>query len=587
MFKDFFSKLKSRQALAVEALIVVCAFLGSVYGGTRLGANIDHSTTSIHGGHTLVVPGDSLGGFMSGADKTKLDGLGSSMKGYVDAWSTSNIGLLSGLANTTDGVAVNTAGMVVCSAAQTTTTQDGCYLSASGAWTRLSQFAAGSAAHGATFTVISGTSNKGVWAITNATGSDTIGTNDLTAINLAAGGGAVSSVFGRTGAVVATSGDYTSDQVGALNGIDVAAVTTKALSGYTYANGTAGVGATITGTANQACDTIDGLTPSLTPATGSYVHVLVNNGASFVDNGLYDVTQIGNGSTPCILTRDTRMDTITEMRAAHVHITQGLSRRGAVYGYINDPAAVIGTDALAWGREDINRSVNEYASFGSDFTEVMTTTGTCASGGTFPGSLGLLCTATGTGSSITLQATPTATDQGLVVFHAGTTATGTANLQGANAGHIFLTSALYYRFSTRIFGPNALSDGTNTFRIMEGLTDNTTTFANSILVEYTQATSTAWMGAVRNATVLTHADGPTTTINTATRVDQIKYAGETKLHTYFDGVEASGSPLTTLPLSVAMTPVIKIISSANAGVDRLFNLDSVSWTVQWPNGKGP
>src|SRR6478609_5722304 len=138
MFKDFFSKLKSRQAMAAEALIVLMAFFGAVYGGTKLGANVDHSTTSIHGGHTLVVPGDSLGGFMSGADKTKLDGLGSSMKGYVDAWSTSNIGTLSGLANTVDGVAVNTASMTVCSAAQTTTTQDGCYLSASGSWTRIS-----------------------------------------------------------------------------------------------------------------------------------------------------------------------------------------------------------------------------------------------------------------------------------------------------------------------------------------------------------------------------------------------------------------------------------------------------------------
>lgn len=189
MFKDFLTKLKSRQTLAVEAVIVMFAFLGSVYGGTRLGANVDHSTTSIHGGHTLVVPGDSLGGFMSGADKTKLDGLGTTMKGYVDAWSTSNIGLLSGLANTVDGVAVNTANMVVCSAAQTTTTQDGCYLSASGSWTRLTQFAAGSAAHGATFTVISGTSNKGVWVFTNASGSDVVGTADLTAINVAAGGG--------------------------------------------------------------------------------------------------------------------------------------------------------------------------------------------------------------------------------------------------------------------------------------------------------------------------------------------------------------------------------------------------------------
>ena len=212
---NFLSKLKSRQALAAEALIVLCAFFGAVYGGTKLGANVDHSTTSIHGGHTLVVPGDSLGGFMSGSDKTKLDGLGMTMKGYADAWSTSNIGLLSGLANTVDGVTINTAGMVVCSAAQTTTTQDGCYLSASGSWTRLTQFAAGSAAHGATFTVVAGTSNKGVWAFTNTTGSDVVGTADLTAINVIPAGG---SAFPPTGDLAMANHGFTGMRAGTTTG---------------------------------------------------------------------------------------------------------------------------------------------------------------------------------------------------------------------------------------------------------------------------------------------------------------------------------------------------------------------------------
>jgi hypothetical protein len=51
-----------------------------------------------------------------------------------------------------------------------------------------------------------------------------------TAVAISGGGGSVTSVFGRTGAVVATSGDYTYQQVGALGKLVMTAVKTSAYS---------------------------------------------------------------------------------------------------------------------------------------------------------------------------------------------------------------------------------------------------------------------------------------------------------------------------------------------------------------------
>jgi hypothetical protein len=72
--------------------------------------------------------------------------------------------------------------------------------------------------------------------------------------------------------------------------------TTTTLPTYIYNNGASGVGATITGVANGALS-IDGVTA----VAGN--RILVKNEATSANNGIYTVTQVGNGSTPYILTR--------------------------------------------------------------------------------------------------------------------------------------------------------------------------------------------------------------------------------------------------------------------------------------------
>lgn len=78
--------------------------------------------------------------------------------------------------------------------------------------------------------------------------------------------------------------------------------TTAALPTNTYNNGSSGVGATLTATANAAL-VVDSVTVSLNQ------RILVKNEVSGANNGVYTVTQVGSGALPYILTRATDYDT--------------------------------------------------------------------------------------------------------------------------------------------------------------------------------------------------------------------------------------------------------------------------------------
>jgi hypothetical protein len=89
--------------------------------------------------------------------------------------------------------------------------------------------------------------------------------------------------------------------------------TTTALPTNTYANGTAGVGATLTATANAVLS-IDGV------ATVATDVVLVKNEATAANNGLYTVSNAGSAGAPYVLTRHVDMDAATEYSGAFVPV---------------------------------------------------------------------------------------------------------------------------------------------------------------------------------------------------------------------------------------------------------------------------
>jgi hypothetical protein len=96
----------------------------------------------------------------------------------------------------------------------------------------------------------------------------------------------------------------------------VAAATTAALPTNTYANGSSGVGATLTANAVGVL-VVDGYTVILND------RLIIKNEAAPANNGIYTVTTLGTASVSYVLTRATDMNTPTAVVAAEALINNG------------------------------------------------------------------------------------------------------------------------------------------------------------------------------------------------------------------------------------------------------------------------
>ena len=122
--------------------------------------------------------------------------------------------------------------------------------------------------------------------------------------------------------------------------------TAAALPANTYNNGSSGVGATLTGNANGALS-VD----SVTVVVGN--RILVKNEVAGANNGVYTVTQVGNGSTPYILTRATDFDTpgtgVNQIDAGDFFlVTAGSTQSNTSWVQQTPLPIVVGTTALVF-----------------------------------------------------------------------------------------------------------------------------------------------------------------------------------------------------------------------------------------------
>lgn len=107
----------------------------------------------------------------------------------------------------------------------------------------------------------------------------------------------------------------------------------------TYANGTLGVGATLTSATNTTL-TVDGTSTALNDV------ILVKNQASAFQNGIYTQTQVGTGSVPWILTRATYFDQAAEMKAgSYTFVSAGATNINSSYT-LQTAVTTVGTDPL-------------------------------------------------------------------------------------------------------------------------------------------------------------------------------------------------------------------------------------------------
>jgi len=124
---------------------------------------------------------------------------------------------------------------------------------------------------------------------------------------------------------------------------EVAAAQTVALPSNAYANGTAGVGATITATANGALagSYFDGATL----AAGKRLFV----GLEGAKNGIYVLTQLGDATHPWILTRATDADSADKLGLCNFAVIGGTTLYGRSFKCQQKPADItVGTTALTF-----------------------------------------------------------------------------------------------------------------------------------------------------------------------------------------------------------------------------------------------
>lgn len=137
------------------------------------------------------------------------------------------------------------------------------------------------------------------------------------------------------------SPEFTSNGISPDSSISSLASTTGALPAVTYANGTAGVGATLTRNANNALPQQDGVTLM----AGDLL--LVQNQSAQLQNGLYVLTVVGSAGAPFVLTRSSDADETDELNSLVVIPAQGLTQKGIAFGQQTaDP--IIGNDPIVF-----------------------------------------------------------------------------------------------------------------------------------------------------------------------------------------------------------------------------------------------
>jgi hypothetical protein len=124
----------------------------------------------------------------------------------------------------------------------------------------------------------------------------------------------------------------------------VRAKTTGALAANTYANGTSGVGATLTANANGALAAQDGVT--LVAAD----RILVDSESTASHNGIYTVTQVGDGSHPYILTRTTDADAGVELVNASVYVSEGSTKADTQWTCTTNASITVGSTSVAFAQ---------------------------------------------------------------------------------------------------------------------------------------------------------------------------------------------------------------------------------------------
>lgn len=159
--------------------------------------------------------------------------------------------------------------------------------------------------------------------------------------------------------------------------------TSGRLNACTYNNGTAGVGATLTGNVNGQLGEVTFAQPRIdTVAAVQGDVILVKNQTSAIQNGIYEVTQLGDAGNPFILTRIDGYDQASEVYPSIVFVSAGNNN---INRYFTQGTAnpTIGTSNLVYGVATTTQPVSPLL-FYDTVTATALSACTYTSGTTYP-----------------------------------------------------------------------------------------------------------------------------------------------------------------------------------------------------------
>jgi len=165
------------------------------------------------------------------------------------------------------------------------------------------------------------------------------------AANLSMGGFGILNLAAPVAATDAATKQYVDEVAEGLKTKPAAYLATTTNLTANYNNGASGVGATLTSTTNGQFPLVDGMQANTSPGFNG---ILVKNQSTPSQNGRYNLTTLGDGSNPWVLTRCSLCDTSSEIPGSYIFVTEGDTQAGTGWVLtVADPATfVIGTDAI-------------------------------------------------------------------------------------------------------------------------------------------------------------------------------------------------------------------------------------------------
>jgi hypothetical protein len=321
--------------------------------------------------------------------------------------------------------------------------------------------------------------------------------------------------------IAALTSALASNKIGAVLRAKLA--TTTSLPANTYANGTAGKGATLTANANGALGSIDGVAA----ATGDLI--CVKNEATQSHAGLYTLVD-GTAGTPWVMTRYVAADSGDKLAQCMVQVSNGFTNQNTYWELPQAQGSItVGTTALIF--RPVGGFENMRTSYGirEDWTNQNQN-----------GSLNWTVTQSGTLATWALSTSlTTATEWGVLNLPTGSTSTGhcCTSLFANGTQSLKISTGPYMSWEWKVY-VNQAANNTDKYAFDCGLGDTITGAdqANGVYFRHDE-TDTHWQvctasGGTRHKT----ASSITVNPNQWYRLTVIKRAGTTDMEYYIDGV---------------------------------------------------